>query len=408
MTEGGEVVMVVSRDLAARIALIDRVGDRPYLVQSLIHSYGLLGPGRVRAVPLTPASVQDLLVFHSKDYIEFLASPVEGEEEQYGLGYDCPLLPDLQQWARVVAGGSLTAASHLNRGARVAINWCGGWHHAQRDSAAGFCYVNDVVLAIHRLQDRFKRVLYIDLDVHHGDGVEAAFSCTDRVATLSLHKYEPGFFPGSGGAEDTGHGRGRGYSVNVPLAEGLTDAMFVPIFSSVFQPLREVFLPDVVVVQCGADCLAQDPMGGFSLTPRSVTAAVLEVQRTGLPLLLLGGGGYHPENAARLWTGLTAAVSGQELETDIPDEDAYFLRYGPDFSLELGPGCRRNRNTEEGVKELVAETRARIRGLAKGQAGLPDKTSGEPEDRPPLSELPGNVGDRKLKRLLTEEPGGKE
>ena len=99
----------------------------------------------------------------------------------------------------------------VGRRVRVALNWAGGWHHARRDSASGFCYVNDIVLAIHRLQAAFKRVMYVDLDVHHGDGVEDAFSSTDKVMTLSIHKMETGFFPGTGACTDTGYGKGRFY-----------------------------------------------------------------------------------------------------------------------------------------------------------------------------------------------------
>jgi histone deacetylase 8 len=362
----GPVTMVVSRQLEKRVSMIEKVGVRPHLVRSLIHSYGLVGPGGATALPLVPASTEELLAFHSRDYVHFLGQvredEVEGEE--FGLGYDCPVLPDMLGWARDVAGGSLTAASSLLAGAAVAINWHGGWHHAHRDSAAGFCYVNDVVLAIHKLQTKFKRVLYVDLDVHHGDGVEEAFSCTDRVATFSIHKFEPGFFPGSGSEGETGHGRGRGYAFNLPLREGLTDSMFVTLFSSVFQPLREAFRPSAVVVQCGADCLARDPMGGFSLTEAGPMAAVLEVQRAGLPLLLLGGGGYQPAAAARLWTAVTAAVLGRKLEQDIPEEDVYFSEYGPDFTLGLGPGCRRNTNTEAEALRLASDMRSRIAGLA--------------------------------------------
>jgi len=350
--------------------MIERVGERPHLVASLIRSYGLVGRGRVRAVPSTPAATEELLVFHSREYVAFLGRPegAEEEEEEHGLGYDCPLLADMLGWARAVAGASLTAASSLLGGAAVAINWNGGWHHAHRDHAAGFCYVNDAVLAIHRLQGRFRRVLYVDLDVHHGDGVEEAFSCTDRVATLSLHQHEPGFFPGSGALEDTGLGRGKGWAVNLPLREGCTDAMFVTAFSAVFQPLVEKFVPECVVVQCGADCLARDPVGGFALTTSGPVAAVREVRRTGLPLLLLGGGGYHPANAARLWTAVTAAVVGVELDSDIPDTDQYFEHYGPDFTLEVGRGSRRNMNREEEVRSMLATTRTRLAGLASHTA----------------------------------------
>ena len=238
MGEGGTgVVIVTCREVNHRVALIDRVmgqrhnasiemfsnslfflfqvGPRPHLTTSLIRSYDLVGAEggtTAQEVPSVPATFDDLLIFHTKDYLDFLArADVEDggdseEEEEHGLGYDCPILPDMLSWAKLVCGASLTAADHLLNGARVSINWNGGWHHAHRDRAAGFCYANDVVLAIHKLQKGFKRVLYIDLDVHHGDGVEEAFSCTSRVATLSLHLHEPGFFPGSGAATEVSLG----------------------------------------------------------------------------------------------------------------------------------------------------------------------------------------------------------
>ena len=202
------------RNINSQHTLNLQVGPRPHLTASLIRSYDLVGEGSglAREIPSVPANLEDLLVFHTKDYLDFLAkADVDDggdseEEEEHGLGYDCPVLPDMLSWVKLVCGASLTAADHLMKGARVSINWNGGWHHAHRDHAGGFCYGNDVVLAIHRLQKGFKRVLYIDLDVHHGDGVEDAFSCTPRVATLSLHLHEPGFFPGSGAATEVSLG----------------------------------------------------------------------------------------------------------------------------------------------------------------------------------------------------------
>jgi len=305
-----KVGMIISQKLVSAVSMIDKVGLRPFLTHSLIRSYDLMT--RVTPLPLVPATRDDLEVFHSRDYLDLLYKEGDQEEdEEYGLGYDCPRLPSLFSWCCIVAGGSISAAQALvDNKVNIAINWEGGWHHAFRDKASGFCYVNDVVLAIHRLQQRFSRILYIDLDVHHGDGVEAAFSSTDKVATLSMHKFEPGFFPGTGALQDQGSGKGKGYSINLPLGEGLTDSMFLETFTSVFQPLMKAFEPESIVVQCGADCLALDPMGGFALTLAGPMAAVSEIASSGLPLLLLGGGGYVPQNAARLWTQLTALVSG--------------------------------------------------------------------------------------------------
>merc|ERR1719346_214630 len=162
-----------------------------------------------------------------------LKNPCSDDQEldENGLGYDCPIFDNMLDFCLTVAGSSITAAHLLLSGMSTVLNWSGGWHHSHRTHAAGFCYVNDIVLAIHKLQAKFKKILYIDLDVHHGDGVEEAFSFTNRVATLSLHLHEPGFFPGSGAASEVGHGKGRGFAVNLPFKEGLTDAFFVPAFS---------------------------------------------------------------------------------------------------------------------------------------------------------------------------------
>lgn len=344
--------MVVSKDLADNLSLLDKVGSRQYMVQSLIKSYRLTE--KFTLLPLVKATMDDLLVFHSCDYVKFLASPTDSEEEEYGLGYDCPVHPALLDWCLTIAGGSLTAANCLLSGqARVVINWGGGWHHAQRGAAAGFCYVNDVVLAVHKLQARFKRILYIDLDVHHGDGVENAFSATDKVVTFSIHKYEPGYFPGTGDITDTGTGRGKHHSVNIPLKEGVTDQMYRRVFSSLFPSIMSSFMPDCIVLQCGADCLTGDSMGGFNLTPDSIADCVDDVLGQEVSLLLLGGGGYNLPNTSKCWTSLTARVVGKELDVDIPDWDPFFTEYGPDFQLEISKGCVRNRNTEEEVDRLI-------------------------------------------------------
>ena len=134
-------------------------------------------------------------------------------------------------WYDHVLGGSLAAAESLiKRECQVAINWGGGWHHGQRDEASGFCYVNDIVLAIQHLRQEFDRVLYVDLDVHHGDGVENAFSFSPKIFTFSIHKFEAGYFPGSGNIADIGQGKGKFYSLNIPLKDGIDDATYVYIF----------------------------------------------------------------------------------------------------------------------------------------------------------------------------------
>lgn len=201
----------------------------------------------------------------------------------------------------------------------VAVNWLGGWHHAQRDEAEGFCYVNDIVIAIQYLLKAFKRVLYLDLDVHHGNGVENAFSFSPRVFTFSMHKYETGFYPASGSLNDIGQGNGKYYAVNIPLKDGITDEKYVNVFKKVMSKIVQKYQPQCIVVQCGADSIAGDPLGGFNLTPVALGRCLKLLLGLELPTLVLGGGGYNIPNAARCWTFLTSVILDSQISEDIPD-----------------------------------------------------------------------------------------
>ncbi|KAF6141104.1 hypothetical protein GIB67_006549 [Kingdonia uniflora] len=150
------------------------------------------------------------------------------------------------------AGGSVGGDVKLNHGiCDIAINWAGGLHHAKKCEASGFCYMNDIVLAILELLKQHERVLYVDFDIHHGDGVEEAFYTTDRVMTVSFHKFGD-YFP------DIGHGKGKYYSLNVPLDDGIDDESYQSLFKPIMEKVMEVFRPGAVVLQCGADSLSGD------------------------------------------------------------------------------------------------------------------------------------------------------
>ena len=147
---------------------------------------------------------------------------------------DCPSFAGLWEHCQSVAGGSIGGAVLLNSGrSDCTINWAGGLHHAMKGRSSGFCYVNDIVLGILELLKHHKRVVYIDIDLHHGDGVEEAFYTTDRVMCVSFHKYGENFFPGTGALHEIGEDAGEGYSVNVPLHDGITDATYELLFRNV-------------------------------------------------------------------------------------------------------------------------------------------------------------------------------
>uniref|UniRef100_A0A3B4U4R3 Histone deacetylase 2 n=1 Tax=Seriola dumerili TaxID=41447 RepID=A0A3B4U4R3_SERDU len=264
---------------------------------------------------------------------------------------DCPVFDGLFEFCQLSAGGSAAGSVKLNRQQTdIAVNWAGGLHHAKKSEASGFCYVNDIVLAILELLKYHQRVLYIDIDIHHGDGVEEAFYTTDRVMTVSFHKYGE-YFPGTGDLRDIGAGKGKYYAVNFPLRDGIDDESYEQIFKPVMAKVMEMYQPSAVVLQCGADSLSGDRLGCFNLTIRGHAKCVEYMKSFNLPLLMLGGGGYTIRNVARCWTYETSVA----LDTDIPDElpyNDYFEYFGPDFKLHISPSNMTNQNTQEYMDKI--------------------------------------------------------
>eukprot|EP00494_Astrolonche_serrata_P030665 UN30933 len=256
---------------------------------------------------------EDMTIFHADDYVNFLKSVSPNNEhnfprevERFNVDMDCPVFDGLWKFCQLSAGGSVGGAYQLNtQAADVVLNWTGGLHHAKKSEASGFCYINDIVLSILELLKRHQRVLYIDIDIHHGDGVEEAFYTTDRVMTVSFHKYGD-FFPGTGSMKDIGADKGRRYSVNFPLEDGMDDESYEFIFKPVISKVIDCYQPGAIVLQCGADSLSGDRLGCFNLTLKGHGACVSFVKSFGLPLLVLGGGGYTIRNVARCWAHETA------------------------------------------------------------------------------------------------------
>jgi len=239
----------------------------------------------------------------------------------------------------------------------------GGLHHAKKSEASGFCYVNDIVVAILELLKRHSRVLYIDIDIHHGDGVEEAFYTTDRVMTVSFHKYGD-FFPGTGDVKDVGVKSGKNYSVNCPLREGMDDKSYKQVFQPVLQKVMDLFQPGAVVLQCGADSLTGDRLGCFNLTLKGHAECVRFMKAFGVPLLVLGGGGYTIRNVARCWSYETAVLldAHKDMAEDIPYND-YFDYYTPDYKLHLTPANMENQNTREGLDHIRNMILANLQNL---------------------------------------------
>ena len=336
---------------------LPRNAERAAVVQALIDATGVLDGAAWDVFEVEPATASKLQVFHSRGFVDALQKPRDARLcEDYGLVDDCGAFRGVFELAALEAGGSVQAAKLLAGGGYdTAIWWGGGRHHAKTDSAAGFCYVNDVVLAIFELLRTFERVMYVDIDVHHGDGVEEAFCYSDAVLTCSFHHHAPLFFPGSGSLADQGGAHGRKGVVNVPLHAGCGDETFLRVFRHTMRSAAASFAPSVIVLQCGADALVGDPLGEFNLSLKSYTDSLEEVRRAhpGVPVLLLGGGGYSPYNVARAWAALTHTAAGEALPDMVP-EHAYFEEYAPGYSFAVRCSYRPDRNSAAYIDHICA------------------------------------------------------
>jgi acetoin utilization protein AcuC len=237
-----------------------------------------------------------------------------GEALSMGIGTgDCPAFADMYDYSAMAAGGSVIGAEMLLSGrADVAFNPFGGLHHAGPERASGFCYMNDMALACIVLAEAGKKVLYLDVDVHHGDGVAYAFYERNDVMTISLHQNPRTLFPGTGFADEMATGDGKGYCVNVPLPIGTYDEAYMKAFEAVALPLIRAFGPDVFVLQLGADGLAGDPLAQLCLTNNTYGDVISRVLSFERPVLAAGGGGYDIENTVRAWAFAWSLLAGAE------------------------------------------------------------------------------------------------
>ncbi|XP_042646138.1 histone deacetylase 3 isoform X1 [Tyto alba] len=306
------------------------------------------------------ASQHDMCRFHSEDYIDFLqrVSPnnMQGFTKSlnaFNVGDDCPVFPGLFEFCSRYTGASLQGATQLNNKiCDIAINWAGGLHHAKKFEASGFCYVNDIVIGILELLKYHPRVLYIDIDIHHGDGVQEAFYLTDRVMTVSFHKYGNYFFPGTGDMYEVGAESGRYYCLNVPLRDGIDDQSYKHLFQPVINQVVDYYQPTCIVLQCGADSLGCDRLGCFNLSIRGHGECVEYVKSFNIPLLVLGGGGYTVRNVARCWTYETSLLVDEAISEELPYSE-YFEYFAPDFTLHPDVSTRiENQNSRQYLDQI--------------------------------------------------------
>lgn len=327
------------------------------LTMRLARSLGVLDQPNVSLFAPEPAADDLLTLVHDPAYLRAVRrAPDDPWGTGFGLGTpDNPIFPGMHEVSALIAGGSVAAAERVWTGrSQHAVNIGGGLHHAMRDRAAGFCVYNDAAVAIAwLLAQGAERVAYVDVDVHHGDGVQAAFYDDPRVLTISVHESPLTLFPGTGFAAETGHGDGVGAAVNLPLPAGTGDAGWLRAFHAVVPSAVRAFRPQVLVTQCGCDTHRDDPLANLQLSvdgQRTAFAALhaLAHEVSDGKWLVLGGGGYGVVRCVpRSWTHLLAETIGAPLDpaTPIPAEWTDYvrtrkLRASPPTSMGEGADTR--------------------------------------------------------------------
>ena len=323
---------------------------RVELAMALAREMGVLdAPGVSVAVP-EPAGDALLELVHDPAYIAAVRRASRAAampDRAVGLGTaDNPMFVGMHDASALVAGASVAAASAVWAGvAGHAVNLAGGLHHAMRDAASGFCVYNDPAIAIKWLLTQgAERIAYVDLDVHHADGVQKAFYTDPRVLTISLHEHPRTLFPGTGLAAETGSGAGTGYAVNVPLPAGTCDAGWLRAFDAVVPPLVREFRPQVLVSQHGCDGHRLDPLAHLGLSVDAMRVAYAAVHRlahqsAGGRWVLIGGGGYVlVQVVPRAWTHLLAEAAGLPVEAGAQTPPAW-RKYAEARTGERAPEC---------------------------------------------------------------------
>lgn len=333
--------------------------ERAAATKLILSSMGLYIVDSASEVPPKPATESELLLFHEPEYLEALRRVTQGdfraEDLHRGIGtQDTPVFPDLYPYAELAAGATIRGVELILTGTvSYVFNPSGGFHHAFPAAAGGFCYINDVVIGCKILKANGKRVFCLDLDAHHGNGTQTAFYNDPDVFTVSFHESGKTLFPWGGFEDEIGEGRGAGYNVNVPLPARTDDDTFILAFQKIVPPLLEAYNPEVIVLEIGMDILSVDPLTHLSMTNNAIADTLPFLRDSGIPLLMVGGGGYNPEHTARGWALAWTILCGREPDADMS------IGMGGVFlgNAEWGAGLRDGRIYTTGEDMIEIRTR---------------------------------------------------
>jgi acetoin utilization protein AcuC len=296
-------------------------------VHDTLERLGAFASAGARVLAPRPATRAEIERIHDSDYVDAVVRASHDPDDEYtqwGLSAsgDTPPFAGMHEVSLLTTGGTLSAMEAvMSERLRVAFNGSGGLHHAMRRRASGFCIYNDPAIVCGLLADRDLKVAYVDIDAHHGDGVQAAFYETDQVLTVSLHETGRALFPGTGFADERGRGRGAGYSINVALPPYTDGVAYVRAFDAVVPPLLERYRPDVLVTQQGIDSHFDDPLTHLMVSTQAREHVVRGFATTKRPWVAMGGGGYSLDAVRRAWSMEFLIMLGAPIPAELHDTD---------------------------------------------------------------------------------------
>ena len=330
------------------------------LVYELLSKYNAFSQENSSLIEPRIASVNELMSFHSRDYIEAVGAFSQGEDldrqNRYGFSDsgDNTISPGMYESAALAVGASIVGAEKLlDSSYNHVFNAGGGYHHAGPDFASGFCIFNDAVIAIKKfLLAGVKRIAYIDIDAHHGDGVQNAFYSSKKVLTISIHQSGETLFPGTGIIDEIGEDEGAGFAVNLPLNPNTNDNVYLSAFNALVPPIIDEFKPEILVTQLGIDTHFQDPLSQLSLTTQGHNSVVEKLKELAPnKWLALGGGGYDLSAVARTWALDYATLSSQKIDNTTPT--LFNEAYGINKLLDQVPEID---GDEENLNFIISQT----------------------------------------------------